>query len=90
MRDIVIYREAANQKAPFGIILDKIPRNTLPTGNESLSWAKVVEGSKLGKPTMPIDLPQELMDLGLDGQIVPVSISHDKDYAIATALVPTT
>ena len=90
MRDIVIYRETANQKAPFGIILDKIPRNTLPASNESLSWAKVVEGSKLAKSTVSIDLPQELVELGLDGQIVPVSISHDEGYAIAAALVPTT
>ena len=86
MRDIVIYRDAANEKAPFGIILDDVPSYR---DHENSRCIGVAEQLDLGDSMLSSELPQELLELGLEGQIVPVSISHDKDYAVATALVPT-
>jgi phosphopantetheinyl transferase (holo-ACP synthase) len=88
MRDIIIYRDAANKNTPFGIILDKTPDDTSNTSDESPRTAKTAGESNPRGSTVSTGLPYELTDIALDGQIVPVSISHDKDYAVATALVP--
>jgi hypothetical protein len=97
MRDIVIYRDNANHQAPLGVILNKQSDGAHDDGHGlvrmsdpgALHNAEATRNSDIAASSVPItELPRELIEMNLDGQIVLVSISHDNDYAVAVAVVP--
>lgn len=97
MRDIVIYRDIVNHQAPLGVILDKQFGGSHGDGNSTTlvsdkgtsHTVKATRNSDIADSSVPApELPRGLLEMNIDGQIVQVSISHDKDYAMATAIVP--
>jgi hypothetical protein len=97
MRDIVIYRDDASHQAPVGVILNKQSVGSHEDGNDrplvsdpgaSHAAGSIVGSSIAAGSVSASELPRGLLEMDLDGQIIEVSISHDKEYAVAVAVVP--
>jgi len=74
MKDIIIQRDQRKRKPPIGIILDPRPA-TETTQQEEPN----IHHEQSGSLVTPLEL---------NGQAVLLSITHEDDYAVATAIVP--